>query len=454
MPTRPTSAPEPPYPRPREAWRMVAILLVASMFSYLDRSIITLLLPMIKSDLNINDTQFSLLQGFAFVITFAFAGMPMGWLADRSSRSRLIAFGVATWSIATVFCGLSDTYTELFLARMGVGFGEACLAPAAVSLISDSFPRERRGLVIGVMSVGTPLGSGLAKIIGGAALAAIGATVIAIPLLSISLQPWQMVFIIVGAPGLLVALACLAIREPVRREGGIVRSSSGESSGFLQYLSVHGSTVFPVVGAYTLIVICGYANASWTPIVFMRTFGLSPAEVGVYAGAAVIVGGVAAALCGGILSDTFFKRHPTDGRLRILLLLAPFMLVAFVVLAFSTSFLLSLFAFTAANFLTFAIVSSGPAALQEIAPNKVRGQLIAFNLLIGNLLGLGVAPTLVAVVTDYFFKDDAAVNASLGAVTVPAAAAAILMAAIAFPAYRKTRAAVVSEIESASAGGH
>jgi MFS family permease len=193
-----------PYPSKSTAWRMVGILLIASMFAYLDRAIITLLLPMIRADLAINDTQFSLLQGLAFVITFALAALPMGWIADRFARNWLIAIGVAGWSAATVMCGLADTFTELFIARMGVGLGEACLAPAAVSLIADSFPRERRGLVIGVMSVGTPLGSGIAKVIGGLTLALIGGA--SVMVFSVVLEPWQAVFVIVGLPGLLVAL--------------------------------------------------------------------------------------------------------------------------------------------------------------------------------------------------------------------------------------------------------
>jgi MFS family permease len=437
MSASPVEAPaETLYPPASRGWYVVAVLLLASMFSYLDRSVITLLVPMIRKDLGLTDTQFSLLQGLAFAITFAIAGLPLGRLVDRANRRLIIAAGVAVWSLMTVLCGLSTSFWQLFAARMGVGIGEACLAPAAASLISDYFARERRGRVMGVMQAGTPLGSGLAKMLGGVALGLVTAGgAQALPVVG-ALAPWQTVFVLVGAPGFLAALLVLTIREPARRERA--RLDRG-GAGVGAYLRTHTRTFVFLFAAYAFVSMCGYANTSWSPVIFMRTFAMPPAEVGVVIGSVVVVAGVAAALSGGVLSDLFARRRPEDGRFRMVIVLLLVTIAAFLTLALSKVYLVSLAAYGVASFATFAITSSAMAAIQEVSPNEYRGQLVAINLVCANLIGLGLAPTAVAVITDYGFGDDAMLQYALGAVTVPAALLALIAVILGLPAYRRTR---------------
>lgn len=425
-----------PYPPARYGWYVIGVLLVASMFSYLDRSVITLLVPMIRKDLNLSDTQFSLLQGLAFAITFAVAGLPLGRLVDRANRRLIIFAGVATWSVMTILCGLSTTFWQLFAARMGVGIGEACLAPAAASLISDYFARERRGRVMGVMQAGTPLGSGLAKMLGGLTLGLVTtAGVASLPLVG-SLAPWQAVFVLVGAPGFLAALLVLSIREPARRD--LARARAGDA-GFVAYLRTHARTFVFLFAAYTFVSMCGFANTSWSPVIFMRTFAMPPAQVGVVIGSVVMVAGVAAALTGGVLSDVFARRFPEDGRFRMVIMLLVLTIAAFLTLSLSKVYMLSLVAYGLASFSTFAITSSAMAAIQDVAPNEYRGQLVALNVVCANLIGMGLAPTAVAFITDYGFRNDVMLQYSLGVVVIPAALLSLVCVLLGLPAYRRTR---------------
>lgn len=141
----------PAWPQRREARYVVLVLLCAYVLSYIDRQILALLVGPIKADLGLSDTQIGLLQGLAFAVLFAIAGLPLGWWADRGDRRRIIAMGVGVWSLMTALCGTARSFTHLFLARAGVGIGEAALVPAAYSMISDLVPPERRGRALGLL---------------------------------------------------------------------------------------------------------------------------------------------------------------------------------------------------------------------------------------------------------------------------------------------------------------
>ena len=148
-------------------WYVVLVCMLAYIFSFVDRQILALMIEPIKRDLDLSDTQFSLLHGLAFSLFYAFMGIPIALLADRYSRPRIIAIGVAFWSLATAVCGLSRNFAQMFLARIGVGVGEAALSPATYSMLSDMFPRDRLGRAVGVYSIGSFIGGGLAFLIGG-----------------------------------------------------------------------------------------------------------------------------------------------------------------------------------------------------------------------------------------------------------------------------------------------
>jgi len=191
----------------RQGWYLVVTLLIFYIFSFIDRQIISLLVEPIKRDLQVSDTQIGLLQGFAFAIFYTFFGIPIGRLADRVSRKKIIAAGVVIWSLMAALCGLAKNFSQLFLARIGVGVGEAALSPAAYSMITDAFPRQKLGRAFSFYNMGIPIGSGIALLVGGLVVVAVSGAgkTFTLPLFG-EVRAWQFVFIVTGAPGLLLPL--------------------------------------------------------------------------------------------------------------------------------------------------------------------------------------------------------------------------------------------------------
>src|SRR6185437_13950526 len=207
-------------------WYATGVLMLAYVFSYLDRQILYLMVGPIRRDLHITDFEFSLLSGAAFGIFYTFMGLPIGWLADRVNRKKLIAVGVTAWSIMTILCGVAQSYGLLFLARIGVGVGEATLSPAAYSFLSDSFDKVRLPRAMSMYGLGLFIGAGLALIVGGEIIGAVDKWGdVSIPVLG-TLRSWHLVFVMVGVPGLVVALWVSTLREPVRT--GVGHTVKGE----------------------------------------------------------------------------------------------------------------------------------------------------------------------------------------------------------------------------------
>ena len=204
----------------RYGWYVAIVLMLCNTLSFIDRQILGLLAPLIKQELSLSDTKIGLLQGLAFGIFYTLLGMPMGRIVDRGNRRNLVAAGIFCWSLMTAACAAARGFWTLFLARMGVGVGEATLSPSAFSLLSDYFPRERLGTALSIFSMGVFFGSGSALIVGGLVIGAVGS--------------WRLTFLIVGLPGLLAGLLMFTIKEPARRNllgGKVSRLSLGEVFG-------------------------------------------------------------------------------------------------------------------------------------------------------------------------------------------------------------------------------
>ena len=207
----------PPWPPGARAWYVTAILTALYTLAFIDRQVLGLVLEPIRRHLLLTDTQASLLAGSAFALFYVTLGLPLGQLADRANRRNLIAAGVLLWSLMTAACGLASSFWQLFAARVGVGIGEAALSPAALSMISDYFPPERRARPLATYTLALAIGSGLAYLVGGSISAAVaGMPDFRIPFIG-HVEAWQATFITVGAPGIVFALLVLTIREPLRR---------------------------------------------------------------------------------------------------------------------------------------------------------------------------------------------------------------------------------------------
>ena len=424
------------YPSNLAAWTTVAILMVAYVLSFIDRQILNLLVGPIRADLGISDTQMSLLMGLSFALFYTVCGIPLGRLADTRSRRGLIAIGVLFWSAATAACGLAKLYWQFLVCRIGVGVGEAALSPAAYSLIADSFPRERRATAISVYSMGVYLGSGLAFLVGGLVIKFASAQGdVHLPLLG-DVRPWQLIFLILGAAGVLFTLLMLAVREPERR--GVGSGVAVPLSEVGRYLRSNRRTVLCHNLGFAGLSFAGYGSAAWIPTYYIRTHGWDAGHVGVVYGSLVAVFGCLGVVFGGRLADWMAKRGRSDANMRVGLLaaLGALPLVILFPLLDDAAWVTVVMAPTV--FCLSMPFGVAPAAIQEIMPNTMRGQASAIYLFVITLIGLGLGPTAVALVTDFVFADDLALRWSLLIVTTLAVGSSVVLLWMGLKPYRES----------------
>lgn len=400
------------HPKPSTAWACLAILVLAYALSFVDRMILTLLVDPIRADLQLSDFQISLLQGFSFALFYTLAGIPIGRLVDAGGRTKIIAIGITLWSLMTAACGLARNYWQLFLARAGVGVGEASLAPAAYSLLSDIFPPERRGLAFGIFSSGSSIGSGLALVIGGWLVGEVTAGgVRELPWLG-SLQPWQLTFVYLGVPGVLVALLVLLIPEPARRLEA-AQAAVVPLREVLAYYRRHARTISLHHLAVGLAGMASYGIMSWVPVMLMRVHGWSPQLVGLLVGGSILTAGTIGVIAGGWLGDHLIRKgHPT-GRLMAAALSMLIGLAGGLSYPLLDSPVLITACFWVGMLGGFMVIGCSAAALMDVMPNRMRGQATAIYFFISNLIGLGAGPTAVALFTDFVFGTPESVRYSL-----------------------------------------
>ncbi|HEY4345865.1 MAG TPA: MFS transporter [Parvibaculum sp.] len=415
------TAADAPYPSRLYAWYVVGVFVLAYTFSFIDRQILSLLVGPMKRDLVLSDTQISLLLGIAFAIFYAFMGLPIGRMVDRRRRVSIVAVGVFAWSVMTAMSGTAKAYWQLFIFRMGVGVGEAALTPAAYSIISDYFPPKRLGIAIGVYGIGVYIGAGAALVIGSFAIS--WATHIGdldLPIIG-HVYSWQLVFFVVGLPGLLIAAWVATLREPARRghmrreigADGVARDVEVPFREVLAYLRANAAAFFAMNFCFALLAMMAYGTAAWVPTFFVRTYGWTPAEIGKAYGLIIMVFGTLGVIAGGAIGDYVCAKGYRNGRIIVMactgLVTMPFA-IAFPLME-NPHVALALLA-PASFFATFT-TGVGPSALIEMMPNQMRGFASALSGLLVNLIGLGLGPTSIALVTDYVFKDEQMLRYSL-----------------------------------------
>ena len=286
------------WPSQKYGWYVTFVLLIGFTFSFVDRQVLNLLVEPIREDLNITDTQISFLQGFAFVLTYVTMSVPIGRMVDRFNRMRIMIGGILLWSLTTVACGLSRSYTQLLVARMGVGAGEAALSPAAWSVLADYFHPDKLARPISVYLMGPYLGAGLAMIAGAEVLDwTREVDFVTVPLLG-QLAPWQFTFVAVGLPGLLIAGLFATLREPQRkgRRGNVEHVPPW--SEVWAYIVRHKRIYLALHLGVPFIVIMLYGLQSWVPTILVRVFEWDLADAGRRYGVVALVAGSAGVLTG------------------------------------------------------------------------------------------------------------------------------------------------------------
>lgn len=427
-------------PDSRYAWYVVGVLTLANVSGFLDRQVLSLLVPAIERDLRISDTQMSVLIGLSFSVFYTVLGLPIAWWADRASRRTILVSGVSLWSVMTMLSGMAQSYGRLLLARIGVGVGEATLNAPSVSLIADYFPRERVGLAMSVWSLGTFLGSGLAYFIGGWVVGAVTAAGgLRVPIAG-ALRPWQAVFVLVGAPGVLIALLMATVRDPRPRHGGPAPASDGPS--LFAHVRRHLRTFTSLGIGFALSAAVNFGIAAWLATFLIRTYGWTPARAGIVQGILTMTVGVAATLAGGRAADALVKRGYADAPLRVGIVGAVGMLVSASAYAVMPNATLAVAWLAVVNF--FAALPWGPAAAAaaEISPPAIRTQGAALYFFVLSLVSGTLGPTAVAFFTDTVFRDPLALRYSLVIVNVIGMTLTIALLAYGMPAYRRTVEAV------------
>ncbi len=430
--------PTPPaYPPIRQAWYAVTILTLAYIFSFIDRQILSLLVVPIRRDLAISDTQMSLLMGISFALFYTLFGLPLGRLADSSSRRNLITLGVLTWSLFTAGCGLAATYPLLFLMRVGVGIGEAALSPPAYSLLSDYFPPRQRPLALSVYGLGIFIGSGLAMILGGIIVPyTASGGVITLPLVGLAVYPWQITFFVIGLPGLLIAALVRTVPEPIRQERQTTLPVS--LAAIVAYIKSHRATFGCHHLATALITFAAYGINAWAPSFLMRTYGWSVAQAGLTFGVAVAVFSSLGILAGGWYCQSLARRGYRDAHFRVGLITAILALPSVILFPLMPTPELAMLFLIPCLFLQATMFGVAPAALQQVAPNEMRAQISAVYLFVINLIGLGAGPTVIALVTDRVFHDDLMLRYSILYVCAASWLLSALLWGVGLAPYRRT----------------
>lgn len=365
------------------AWWALALLSFASFFNYLDRMVIAVLVEPMKRDLGLTDTQMGLVSGFAFALLYATAGLPIARLADRRSRVRILAACLAAWSLMTALTGQVRGFLELFLVRMGVGIGEAGCVPASHSLIADLFPPERRAFALGIFQAGGLLGLTVGLAVAGWLA---------------DTQGWRTALLVVGLAGLpLALLIAIGLREPARA------ASHAADAGETAITAIRALLARPAFVQVLLGISVGafaaYGKAQWYPAFYVRSHGLSLTEIGIYGSLASGLGGIVGILLGGVAMIRLRQRDPRwemwlpmGGYLAAI----PFALATLTLSHYPLAFL--------AQFLSVMAAASGGgaalAALQAHAEPHRRATAAALMLILSSLIGLGLGPVAVGLLSD------------------------------------------------------
>ena len=425
------------WPSPARAWALIVLMALASVVSQFDRTVINLTVGPLKQAFSLNDTQFAMLQSVAFGIFYTVACIPLGWLADRYQRRVIMAVSLAFFSAFAIGSGLARSYMQLFLTRVGVGVGEATVTPAGLSMMSDYFPPEKLGRAVGAFFMSAPVGQAVGLIAGGLLLQWLATSSVLASGPLAGFEPWQAAFVIIGAPGLLLVPLFLLLHEPVRRgQGATAPLSVAEVTAIVRE---RGRALAPMFAGFCMVTLVSYTFFVWTPAVFQRTFGWNPAQAGLGFGLVVLTFGTAGAFFGGWMTDRLARRGHLDAPLKVAAFgfigcgvfggLAPLM----------PSPVLALAVLAPAIFLSNTPYACAGTSIQLIVPNRARAQVTALYITLITLVGLGVGPTVVGLMTDYVFKNPADIRYSLAIVVAVPAPIMFTLLAFAWRPYRVLR---------------
>ena len=421
------------YPPLLSGWYLVGILFVAYLFSIIDRQVLGLFLVPVQQSLGVSDTQMGLLHGFSFAIFYAVMGLPIARLIDSGNRRLIICIGMFVWSAATVACGFASEYWQLLLCRIFVGVGEATLVPGTVSLIADTFKPHDRGKAMGMFSAGGTTGMGLSMLAGALLVGYLSTLTFSNPTLA-AMETWQLVFVVVGVPGIIISFFLMTTREPGRRNEQL-RAPISEVWG---YLKGNGRTYTLLFTAACMYGIAYLAHLAWTPALLIRRFDLTTPEAGLLFGLVLIFCAPTGAAFGGYLADHLLKKGITTARVWVSVLATAGLGVFGVLYTLTDNLTVLTVLMVPCVFLSSCYIPCLFAAIQDITPGTMRGQMTAIYSGVENLIGFGLGPLLVGILTDKIFNDPMMIHLSMALVIGIPAVLGVVIFIVGMAPYRVT----------------
>ncbi|MFA5597933.1 MAG: MFS transporter [Pusillimonas sp.] len=382
-------------------WSMIIILTIVYIVSFLDRGAISLIIGPMKADLNASDFEVSLLVGLSFMLLYTVLGIPAGYLVDKFRRKSLLGGAIVFWSGMQVACGLSSTYIQMFLARTGLGIGEAVLPPAASSMIRDAFPLERRGIAFSIYNMGPNLGSGLALVLGGALLAfAAGGGLEGVPFFS-GLKPWQFVLIVPGLMGFVLAILVFCMHEPKRRVTPTMQDAVSYGDAIRYAWKNRGAylTLWVAIALYGIGIGGQFA---WLPEAITRATDVPLSVIGKTLGMISIVATPLGLIFWGTVVDYCSGRGMKNAPLKVGQIGTGLAALATASFLFIDDLTIGAVAFGAQMFFYAIFAVAGGATMANITPSNMMGKLTALYYLLTNLFGLALGPSVIALVAGAF----------------------------------------------------
>ena len=403
------------WPKPIYAWFFTSILLVAYIISFIDRQMINYLVVPIKEDMGLTDFEISFIQGWGFVLAYIIFSIPFGRIVDKVNRVRVLIGGIIIWSVATAACGFSKNSWQLVLSRSGVGAGEAALTPASWSIISDLFPVEKRSFPMSIYLMGPYIGQGLSLLFGAQILRIYNEPVTLFE--SIIVQPWQIIFLIIAVPGVILGLLMFALKDPVRKEVLVSEKEEGKDSikEVFAYVIKNIGAYMPLLIGSAFIVVLLYGVQSWVPTFLHRIHGWEHTRIGDQYGLVALFAGSLGVVSGPMAEKYLTKLNFSAATIIVCIITAVALTIIGPITFLSLSSDIVLIGIFITSFFITLPLALFATSLQNITPNQYRGVVTGLYVFTVNITGYGLGPMVVAFFTDKVFKSEMAIDLSMAA---------------------------------------
>jgi len=420
---------------------MVGVIVALIILSYVDRAVLSLFAHPVQKQLGLSDSSMGVLFGLGFIAPLALTTIAVGWAVDHYNRVAIIAVGVIVWSLAAGLSGLAGSFGALLLARGLMGVGEATIGPAGYAMVADAFDADRRGRAMGVIAAAASVGTGVALIVGGMMLQALGGDQRNVPVIGL-VEPWQAAYLLLGAVGIPATLLALTLRH---RRSSVARSTAQIAGSSWAFLKVSPWLYTGVFACAALNVAVGTGVIAWAPTLLVRNFAFAPAEAGYVLGAMSILGGLIGPPLFAELSDRWLRAGKARGRMHGHASLFAIMFVGVTIMVIAPDPMIGAAGLLLVTMSLGALNAVSYAAIPDLTPGAMTGRMLASLQFVSLAAGYGSGPSLVAAFTDHVYQDKAMIGAAMLTASLPLCFAGLVIALLTGKHYCATRNRISSE---------